>query len=142
VLARGRRKKLRAWVRWITSADGIGPGYCRAACKRLSPSDGACDVCPEPGLLPENEAVVLLFCRSTTQWRHDPTGLPTGLDYAGVARVADATGHTLQGNLFDALQELEREYLNALRDLREKGKPRKRELEDYGHARRSSQDPP
>ena len=115
MLARGRSKKLRCWVRWITSADGAGPEYCRL-CKLARRSDRRCEECPEPELLPENEPAVELFIRSMTQWRYDTRGLPLGLDYAGVEAAARMLGVEDVRDAFGRLQVIEAEWVKAVRE--------------------------
>jgi len=73
-----------------------------------------CGQCGAVELWPENVTAVLLYLACDTQWRYaGMSGLPTGLDYAGVRAVMDlqAIPSDAHPALFQDLQTLEREHL-------------------------------
>lgn len=70
-------------------------------------------------ILPEIWPAVGLFAASATQWRRaGMSGIPTGLDYAGVAIVARAQGVALEDALFEDLQLMEAAALEAWAEAR------------------------
>ena len=73
-----------------------------------------CGQCGAVELWPENVPAVLLYLACDTQWRYaGMSGVPTGLDYAGVRAVMDlqAVPSDAHPALFQDLQALEREHL-------------------------------
>lgn len=55
----------------------------------------------------------MVFSRSQTQWRRsDMSGLRTGLDYDGVARVAKIQKIKLTATVFQCLQVMEIEVIS------------------------------
>lgn len=53
-----------------------------------------------------------LFLAVQTQWRRNPRGWRTGLDYQGVEAAARLRGMSLQPEHFGLLQAMERETIN------------------------------
>ena len=73
-----------------------------------------CGQCGAVELWQENVPAVLLYLACETQWRYaGMSGVPTGLDYAGVRAVMDlqAVPSDAHPALFQDLQALEREHL-------------------------------
>lgn len=98
--------------------------YCEA-CRRADP-DPSCDDCPDPRyrpvpVLPANREAWHLFLACHTQQRQGALGGTIGLDYQGVAAAAAWLEIDLRiPRISDGLQQLEREWLQAIQ------KPRKR----------------
>ncbi|WP_291299289.1 DUF1799 domain-containing protein [Elioraea sp.] len=66
-------------------------------------------------VFPDNWQAVTVFVRMGTQWRRAGfKGIPTGLDYAAMPVVADASGIVLTEILLDQVRHLEREALAAM----------------------------
>jgi hypothetical protein len=106
----------------------VGPEDCRI-CRKLGTSVPCLPHetftgrgCAEPEILEENVPAIELFLAVQTQWRVGFSGA-TGLDYAGVEAAARLRGTALTADTFDRLQVLERAWLAALGDVRERGKP-------------------
>lgn len=99
-----------AWLRWRESAgDSQGLKTC-CVCQEARGEKTWCGECQAVELWPENLPAALLFNACETQWhRAGMDGLPTGLDYPGVAVVMRMRGDP--DALFDEVQVLEREYL-------------------------------
>lgn len=74
-------------------------------------------------LLPECVPAVELFLACETQWqRAGMSGIPTGLDYAGVAAVAAMLGRRVGRGLFADLRTMENAALAAfLEQARKRG---------------------
>ncbi len=70
----------------------------------------------ECAVLAENWDTVQAFVAVQTQWRHGPSGHPTGLDYASV-RVAVAAMGIRFKEVFQGLRVMEAEVLGG-QDLR------------------------
>ncbi|GIX17697.1 MAG: hypothetical protein KatS3mg119_1883 [Rhodothalassiaceae bacterium] len=70
----------------------------------------------EPALeiWPENVAAVQMWLAVQTQWRIDPAGQPTGLNYAGVAAAIEMAGIRDRARMWEAICLMERETLLAL----------------------------
>lgn len=64
-------------------------------------------------MLPENWDTVRAFCAVQTQWRHGPSGHPTGLDYAGCRVAVRGMGLRWAG-VFEGLRVMEGVVLDAL----------------------------
>lgn len=64
-------------------------------------------------MLPENWDVVMAFCAVQTQWRHGPSGHPTGLDYAACRAAVGALGLRWK-EVFPGLRTMEAETLEAI----------------------------
>ncbi len=64
-------------------------------------------------VLPENWDTVMAFTAVQTQWRHDPSGHPTGLDYAA-CRAAVAAMGLVWKKVFPGLRVMEAETLEAI----------------------------
>lgn len=110
------RKKLIAWARWITAADGPGPEYC-GACMASRRCKTRCGECLEPMLLPECEDAVELFCACDTQWVYSGmNGVRTGLDYAGVQAAARMLGVREVRRVFEGVRIIERAVLAVDRE--------------------------
>lgn len=63
-------------------------------------------------IMPENWPAVRLFAASGTQWRlAGMSGVPTGLDYAGVEAAARMAGIEMTEDLFGRLRVMERAAL-------------------------------
>jgi hypothetical protein len=59
-------------------------------------------------LLPENEPAAEIFLACATQWRlAGMSGIPTGMDYAGVQAAIALMGATPSPALFDELRDME-----------------------------------
>ena len=70
-------------------------------------------------MLPENEEAVLLFAAAGTQWRRaGMTGIPTGLDYAGVEATARAQGIAWTADLLSKLRTMEHAAIEAMASAR------------------------
>ena len=62
---------------------------------------------------------VHLFVAAGTQWRRaGMTGIPTGLDYAGVEAAARALGAAWTADLLDKLKTMENAAIEAMEDAR------------------------
>ncbi len=109
---RGTGKKLIAWVRWVTDANGVGPGYCKS-CKASRRSPDSCAECPEPQILPVNDGAIDLYLLCQTQWARNYDGRRTGLNYAGVDVVMQRCSlrDNVDPELFFGLQVIEREII-------------------------------
>lgn len=108
-----------AWVRWRREADGVGPGYCKS-CKKSRNSSAPCGRCPEPELLPENEAAIDLYLSSQTQWVYSGMGQRTGLNYAGVEADARMMRLDVRPEDYLGLKIIEREMLQVDVEQRDK----------------------
>lgn len=82
---------------------------CRAARK----SSDACDACPEPHLLPENQRIRDIYIACQTQWMHRESGARTGLNYPAVEVVLRAMGINDNGESFFKLQVVEHEMVRV-----------------------------
>jgi len=69
------------------------------------------------GVLPGNEACVVLFLSLATQWRMTPAGLPQGLDYAAVEPAMRLAGLMPTPELFEGLRVMEAAALQAVHEL-------------------------
>ncbi len=70
-------------------------------------------------MLPEAWDAARVFAAAGTQWRRaGMTGVPTGLDYAGVEAAARAVGVEWTGALLDRLRIMEHAAIEAMNDAR------------------------
>ena len=70
-------------------------------------------------VLPDAWDAVRVFAAVGTQWRRaGMTGVPTGLDYAGVEAAARAVGVAWTGALLDQLRVMEHAALGVMNDAR------------------------
>ena len=75
-----------------------------------------CGQCGAVELWPENVPAVLLYLACDTQWRYaGMSGVPTGLDYAGVRAVMDLQAVPMEERtrLFSDVQVLEQAQLHV-----------------------------
>jgi hypothetical protein len=80
----------------------------------LAEQDGLDDDLAQPLVVwPENWPVLRLWLRLETQWRLAPNGRVLGLRYEAVEAVMRLAGLKKRRRLFDQLQEMEQEALNA-----------------------------
>jgi hypothetical protein len=103
----------------------VGPEDCRI-CRRLGKSvpclpseNDSGRGCDNPEILAENVPAIEFFLAIQTQWRVGFSGA-TGLDYVGVEAAARLRGVDLTSDLFGRIQVLERAWLDALGDVRER----------------------
>lgn len=112
-----------AWLRWRCDAgDGQGQETCRV-CQEARGERTWCGQCQAVELWPENIPSASLYIACETQWqRAGMSGLPVGLDYAGVEAAMRLRGDPPA--LFDDLQVLERVFLQIAADRAAKDAPK------------------
>jgi len=66
-------------------------------------------------VLAQNWDAVMAFCAVQTQWRHGPSGHPTGLDYAACRAAVGALGLKWK-DVFAGLRTMEAEVLEAIQE--------------------------
>jgi len=119
-------------VRWLydapsdpenTAYTGPGIGYCEKACGLGKGGNyRLCEQCPGRQMqpLPENAAAMDLFSRLGGSWNRD-MGQPTGLNMPNVQVIAEGHGLTLDADLLDKLQIMERAVLRVAEEKRQQG---------------------
>ena len=107
-------------MRWVFSADGPGPEYCKA-CKAKRGEPTECSDCTRPALLPENERTTDLFLAAQTQWRRDSGGALRGFDYSGVQAAAAMSGIEIDRETFEKLRIVEAEAVEIAREIAKRG---------------------
>ncbi|MBK8157990.1 MAG: DUF1799 domain-containing protein [Rhodospirillaceae bacterium] len=85
---------------------------------------------------PENLDSLRLFLGVMTQWRRDTSsGLPTGLDYAGVQAGLKMMRRHVSKRAFEDLQVLESAYVAETRKVAKADQDRQAEIARMGGAR-------
>ncbi len=81
-----------------------------------------CKECPEHEmqLLPENQKVAEIFMLCRTQWRVAPLGGLLGLDMTGVKSTLELAGVPLSREDLDKLLLMEGQFMDGLREVRDK----------------------